>query len=184
MTTAAVRRESSCARRPAETRERCLLGRIATKDRTALLELNSSYRQRLRRFLTCLTLRADVEDMIIDILFVVWQTAPNYRDDSRICAWIGAIALHRGLLLQPPAKSRDADASGVLECGLQELPIEQRALYALTYCLGCSCEEVASIVQCPVDSVKTEMIRGRPQLQLALFSLGRRGPYPQLALDI
>lgn len=173
--TMATSRSEICARlRTSEIRDRRLLAMIAARDRAALQELYLSYRPRLRRFLSYLTLRDDLlEDMIVDIWFAIWQAAREYRSEPRVCAWIARVALRRGLLTQldqprgtPPSQE---PADGLLQA-LDALAIEQRALFALTYCFDCSCDEVAAAMHCSVGTVKSRMQHLRQQLQSALIA--------------
>jgi RNA polymerase sigma-70 factor (ECF subfamily) len=55
-----------------------------------------------------------------------------------------------------------------LDCALSELPIEQRMVLEMSYLLGHSCEEIAAIMQCPVNTVKTRMFHAREKLRRSL----------------
>jgi RNA polymerase sigma-70 factor (ECF subfamily) len=55
-----------------------------------------------------------------------------------------------------------------LSRGLERLPVEQRMALELTYTLGHSCEEVAVILDCPVNTVKTRLFRARETLKQVL----------------
>lgn len=181
--------DAAPATRPSEARERALLARIAAHDREAMRELYLTYHRRLGRFLTRLTSRHDlVEEIINDTLVVVWQKAPEFRGDSRVSTWIIGIAYRRGLKclraeqrasenMQMPlpedgwAGDESADnnvARDWLERALNALPVDQRTALELTYYLGYSCEEVASIMDCPVNTVKTRMFHARQKLRVVL----------------
>ena len=58
-----------------------------------------------------------------------------------------------------------------LSQGLERLPVEQRMALELTYTLGHSCEEVAAILDCPVNTVKTRLFRARETLKQVLPEL-------------
>ena len=58
-----------------------------------------------------------------------------------------------------------------LALGLSRLPVEQRMALELTYTLGHSCEEVAAILDCPVNTVKTRLFRARETLKQVLPAL-------------
>jgi RNA polymerase sigma-70 factor (ECF subfamily) len=58
-----------------------------------------------------------------------------------------------------------------LSLGLERLPVEQRMALELTYTLGHSCEEVAAILDCPVNTVKTRLFRARETLKQVLPEL-------------
>jgi DNA-directed RNA polymerase specialized sigma24 family protein len=56
--------------------------------------------------------------------------------------------------------------------GLATLPFEQRATLELAYFVGHSCEEIASIMDCPVNTVKARMFQARIKLRNLLPKLG------------
>ena len=58
---------------------------------------------------------------------------------------------------------------------LDTLPVEQRMVLELTYYLGHSCEEIAAIVECPVNTVKTRMFHARRKLKALLPRLSGSG---------
>ena len=174
------------ASRPSDARERELLARIAARDRNAMRELYVTYHRRLARFLTRLTSRYEVvEEIINDTLLVVWQKAADFRGDSRVSTWIIGIAYRRGLKslraerragesLQMPLPRDDnlvdesadqAEAQDWIARALSGLPVEQRAALELTYFMGYSCEEIARVMECPVNTVKTRMFHARQKLK-------------------
>ncbi|HSE13344.1 MAG TPA: RNA polymerase sigma factor, partial [Rudaea sp.] len=59
----------------------------------------------------------------------------------------------------------------LLDRALATLPPEQRLVVELTYCLGHSCEEIATITDCPVNTVKTRMFHARRKLRELLPGL-------------
>jgi RNA polymerase sigma-70 factor (ECF subfamily) len=56
--------------------------------------------------------------------------------------------------------------------GLSTLPFEQRATLELAYFVGHSCEEIAAIMECPVNTVKARMFQARIKLRNLLPKLG------------
>jgi RNA polymerase sigma-70 factor, ECF subfamily len=189
MTTAMPLSEAIPATRPSDARERELLARIAARDRQAMREFYLIYHRRLARFLSRLTSRYEVvEEIINDTLVVVWQKAADFRGDSRVSTWIIGIAYRRGLKslraerradesMQMPLprelslndeSAAQAESEDWLGRALSQLPTEQRAVLELTYYLGYSCEEIARIMECPVNTVKTRMFHARQKLRVAL----------------
>jgi RNA polymerase sigma-70 factor (ECF subfamily) len=59
---------------------------------------------------------------------------------------------------------------------LAHLPVEQRMSVQLCYELGYSCEEIATIMNCPVNTVKTRLFHARAKLQKLLPALGGTAP--------
>jgi RNA polymerase sigma-70 factor (ECF subfamily) len=58
-----------------------------------------------------------------------------------------------------------------LELALAQLPLEQRMVLEFAYLLGHSCEEIAQIMECPVNTVKTRMFHARQKLRISLPQL-------------
>ena len=183
---------------PADACEVDLLRRISARDRDAFTELYVLYHRRLARFLTRLTRRYDVaEEIINDTMLVVWQRAPEFRNASRVSTWIMGIAYRRALntlrrasmqTRADGADDRDSHASAadaaddvsaiqerrIVQQGLAQLPLEQRLVLEFTYYLGHSCEEIATIMDCPVNTVKTRMFHARRKLRDLLPQFGYR----------
>jgi RNA polymerase sigma-70 factor (ECF subfamily) len=173
----------------AEERERALLALIAGRDAPAMKELYLLYHRRLARFLMRLTTRYELtEEIINDTFWVIWQHAGDFRGASRVSTWIMGIAYRRGLktlrYAGPPLADTDIEAAvGTeepaqreeiaewLDVALQRLPLEQRTVIELAYHVGHSCEEIASIMECPVNTVKTRMFHARRKLKALLTHL-------------
>lgn len=165
-------------------REMELLRSVAARDRVAFKELYLVYHRRLARFLMRMTTHHElIEEIINDTLWTVWRKAGEFRGASRVSTWIVGIAYRRALKTlrqySRPHASGDEQVLAVddhaideerdwLERALAELPIEQRSVLELSYLLGHSCEEVAEIMQCPVNTVKTRMFHAREKLRRSL----------------
>ena len=181
--------QSVAASAAANDAERELLRRISGGDRDAFRDLYLRYHRRLARFLVRLTRgREDAEEIINDTLWIVWQRAGDFRNASRVSTWIMGIAYRRALKLirraatheramtleigtAEPTASDAFEASAnrqLLERGLAQLPLEQRLVLEFTYYLDHSCEEIAEIMECPVNTVKTRMFHARRKLRTIL----------------
>ena len=177
-------------------RELELLRRVAVHDRGAFEELYLIYHRRLARFLMRLTSRYEIcEEIINDTLWTVWKNASAFRGASLVSTWIMGIAYRHAMRTlrragrMAPAQDADTAATIVdstqalaetrewLDRGLAELPFEQRMVMEFTYFLGHSCEEIAAIMDCPVNTVKTRMFHARRKLKLSLPRLA--GPQAQ-----
>lgn len=172
-----------------DERERALLARIASQDDAAMKELYLLYHRRLARFLMRITTRYELaEEIINDTFWVIWQHAGDFRGASRVSTWILGIAYRRGLKTLrsagPPPADIDVEAEAGfeepaqqeeltewLDAALHRLPLEQRTVIELAYHVGHSCEEIASIMQCPVNTVKTRMFHARRKLRNLLTTL-------------
>jgi RNA polymerase sigma-70 factor (ECF subfamily) len=166
-------------------RELELLRQVAAGDRTAFKELYLIYHRRLARFLMRMTSRHDlIEEVINDTLWTVWLKAGDFRGDSLVSTWIVGITYRRALkalrrhgtarpmLIEEVAVAPDvqleAENREWLGQALAELPLEQRMVMEFSYLMGHSCEEIAQIMQCPVNTVKTRMFHAREKLRRSL----------------
>jgi RNA polymerase sigma-70 factor, ECF subfamily len=163
-----------------------LIRRVSLRDRAALRELYLLYHRRLSRFLMRLTQRQDLaEEVINDTLLAVWNSAERFRGDSRVSTWIVGIAYRRALksmrrrsfeIIGLEETELPAGFDSVQACENQEwiegaldaLPIEQRLCLELAYVLGHSCEEIAAITNCSVNTVKTRLFHARRKLSTLL----------------
>lgn len=166
-------------------RELELLRQVAAGDRVAFKELYLIYHRRLARFLMRMTSRHDlIEEVINDTLWTVWLKAGDFRGDSLVSTWIVGITYRRALkalrrhgtarpmLIEEVAVAPDvqleAENREWLGQALAELPLEQRMVMEFSYLMGHSCEEIAQIMQCPVNTVKTRMFHAREKLRRSL----------------
>lgn len=172
-------------------RDQRLLERVAQRDRDAFQHLYQLYHRRLARFLVRLTRRQEIaEEIINDTLWIVWRKAPEFRRNSLVSTWILGIAYRRGLKtlrrqqalaaraanenLLPSEESISArERTEWVERALAQLPVEQRMALELCYYLGYSHEEIAQIMDCPVNTVKTRMYYARQKMKILLASLER-----------
>ncbi|MBV9343564.1 MAG: sigma-70 family RNA polymerase sigma factor [Gammaproteobacteria bacterium] len=181
-------------------REMELIRRVAAGDRRAFEELYHLYHRRMARFLTRLTHRYDVaEEVINDTFWVVWRKAGDFRGESAPSTWILGIAYRKArsafranarrpeenLEVLPDVLTHETPATGAelrdwLGQALDALPVEQRMAVQLCYELGHSCEEIAAIMNCPVNTVKTRLFHARAKLQRLLPQLAepRTGTAP------
>ena len=168
-----------------------LLARIGEGDRKAFEELYNLYHRRMARFLTRLTRRYDIaEEVINDTFWVVWRKARTFRGDSQPSTWILGIAYRKArnafrssarlaeqnldvelmpLMSEEPVGTEEL--RDWLAQALAQLPVEQRMAVELCYELGHSCEEIAEIMSCPVNTVKTRLFYARAKLQKLLPQL-------------
>lgn len=170
--------------------DRELLARVAERDVQAFEKLYRLYQPRLTRFLTTLLKRPPlIEEVLDDTMMVVWQTADRFRGSSKLSTWIFAIAYrkaHKARLRWPepveepkvdervseeplPGEALDHDRlRGALMRAMDQLSVDHRAIVDLTYFHGLGYREIAEIVDCPVDTVKTRMFHARRRLKQAL----------------
>jgi RNA polymerase sigma-70 factor (ECF subfamily) len=169
--------------------DRELLRQIAGGDSRALEQLYRGYQRRLLQFLSRLTPRSEIlGEAINDTFWIVWQKADEFRGASRVSTWIMGIgwrcahkAIRRGastvtkpfaLEAEPVSEEAQAEQLQWLEHGLARLPLEQRVALELAYFMGHSCEEIAQIMSCPINTVKARMFQARMKLRGLLPRLG------------
>jgi RNA polymerase sigma-70 factor (ECF subfamily) len=169
--------------------ELALLARIAARDAQAMHELYHLYHRRLARFVMRMTSRYDLaEEVINDTFWVIWQHAADFRGASQLSTWIFGIAYRRALKtlkrVRPEVAVEEGEGLEQVEepwvqaelrewlgVALAKLPHEQRMVLELAYHVGHSCEEIALIMECPVNTVKTRMFHARRKLKGLLTGL-------------
>ena len=164
-----------------------LFARVRARDRDAFEALYRLYHPRLARFLLNLLHRPQlVEEVLNDTLFVVWERSDTFRGASKLSTWIFAIAYRKAMKalrrLDEPVEDRDADlrpseeaapdapvnrqrAQAALLAALARLSADHRAVVDLTYFHEMGYREIAEIMDCPVDTVKTRMFHARRHLR-------------------
>jgi RNA polymerase sigma factor (sigma-70 family) len=167
-----------------------LMARIRAKDIEAFEELYRSYHTRLTRFLLKLIHRPPlVEDILNETFIVVWDRAHTFNGASKVSTWIFAIAYRKAMKAlrsqDEPIEDRWADqrvsldpspedefgrqrAKMLLLRAIGELSTEHRAVVEFTYYHEMGYREIAEIMGCPVDTVKTRMFHARRHLKRRL----------------
>lgn len=170
--------------------ELALLRRIAGRDRAAFHELFEAFYRRLSRF--CARLLNDpqlVEEVVNDTMMVVWRKAESFNARSQVSTWMFGIAYRLAMkalasrqlraggieyhgALQGDAGSsvetqlEDTEVRELLGVALMRLSPDHRAVLELAYFMGYSCAEIAGIVDCPVNTVKTRLFKARERLRV------------------
>ncbi|MGI9203136.1 MAG: RNA polymerase sigma factor [Woeseiaceae bacterium] len=162
--------------------ERDVLARVANGDRDAMTHLFSIYHRRLFNFVYRLTSSFSIaEELVNDIMLLVWQKASTFRGESRVSTWIFGIA-YRQTMRRVTRKQLEtsssidvdtfpADGEGMTETedwilhGLHKLPAAQQLATVLVFYLGLSYEETAAVAGCPVNTIKTRMFHARRKLR-------------------
>lgn len=167
-----------------------LIGCIRQRDARAFEQLYRAYHPRLSRFLGNILRRAPVvEEVLNDTMLVVWTHPDRYNGKSKVSTWIFAIAYRKALKAlrraDEPVEDQQADRRPSLEPGpeqqlgarevqtvllkaIGELSADHRAVVDLTYFHEAGYREIAEIMDCPVDTVKTRMFHARRHLKSRL----------------
>ncbi|MFQ6004451.1 MAG: RNA polymerase sigma factor [Woeseia sp.] len=171
-----------------EGKELALLDRVRQSDRAAFSELYRLYHPRLCGYLR--RLLADpgtVEEILDDVMLVVWKDARKFRGRGAVSSWIFGIAYRRALTAMRAERryqagldhSANADAiagsstphDDWIRVALMRLSPDHRQVVELTYFSGFSYREIADIAGCPVNTVKTRMFHARRRLKFLLPAL-------------
>ncbi len=161
--------------------------RLAAGEDAALRELYATYGQRLYAYALRLTSDpAQAEDVVQDVLVIVWRTAGRYRGEGRLIAWLLGIVHHTAMkalrhrstpisdeieeTIAAPMQSLDAQTQASqlaawVRDGLQSLRLEHRAVLELVFYQGLSLDEVAQVCHCPVGTVKSRLSYARQHLR-------------------
>lgn len=182
-----------------QVEEQALLAAVAQGDQGAFKRLYLIYHRRLGSFLLRILGRLELtEEVINDVMFIVWKKAGSFRRESRVSTWIMGIAYRQALKALRRARTalpvhraplrRDDFEPGAgdgaeqremrewIERALAGLPPNQRMVIELAYFMGYSCEEIARLADCPVGTVKTRMHHARARLRQELARLAGTPP--------
>jgi RNA polymerase sigma factor (sigma-70 family) len=167
-----------------------LISLVVGGDLHAFEVLYRGYFPRLTRFLNGMTRSVQlIEEIVNDTMLVVWQKAQRYDGTCKVSTWIFAIAYRKACkairgLDEPvdidpdlfegdeafePDRGLDLQR---LQCmvriALDNLSAAQRAVINLTYQHQMGYMEIAAIMNCPVNTIKTRMFHARRRLRLLL----------------
>ncbi len=167
-----------------------LMARVRAHDLPAFEELYRRYRPRLGRFLANIVHRPQVvEEVFNDTMMVVWNRPDSFSGASKLSTWIFAIAYRKALKARqrqdepvedtyanervspdagPDQQVSQQRVQQVLLGAIGQLSADHRAVVDLTYFHGAGYREIAEIMDCPVDTVKTRMFHARRHLKRML----------------
>ncbi len=179
-----------------------LIARIAAGDQRAFRALFTSYGERVFRYAyRVVSDNAKAEEVTNDVMLEVWKHAARFEGRSKVSTWILGIARHVALnavrnkqldtvdldTASPAADEEPRDTAEqahdrrLLKQGVREvlarLSPEHRDVVELTFFHGRSYDEIAKIVGCPENTVKTRMFHARRQIREMLT---RRGLDPTM----
>jgi len=148
------------------------------------------YQPRLSRFVIHLVRRAaTVEEVVNDTMMVLWDKPGSFQGQSKLSTWLFAIAYRKAIRARlgedEPVDERTAPelpdedavpdrdfarkrAAAMLRAAIDDLSPDHRAVVHLTYFQEASYREIADIMGCPPDTVKTRMFHARRHLKQKL----------------
>lgn len=167
-----------------------LVHSLRRRDIGAFRTLYNDFREPLSRFLLNMLRRPHMVDEVLDdTMMVVWRSIDRFESRSRLSTWIYGIAYRQALTAlrrhdepvedDPERPGDGADASPERHAGEEQarsrllaaidtLSPVHRAVINLTYFHDMGYREIAAIMDCPDDTVKTRMFHARRQLRQRL----------------
>jgi RNA polymerase sigma factor (sigma-70 family) len=167
-----------------------LVDRIRRRDLWAFEQLYKAHHGRMSRFLLNMLRRPQlVEEVLNDTMMVVWDKIGDFQGASKLSTWMFGIAYRQGLSAlrrldepveddrsasvespegTPERKTAEGQSRLALTKAIDALSPAQRAVVNLTYFQELGYREIAEILDCPVDTVKTRMFHARRHLKQSL----------------
>ncbi|MGJ0486986.1 MAG: RNA polymerase sigma factor [Methylomicrobium sp.] len=170
-----------------EVDEYALLQRIIDGDELAFEAFYKHYHPKLFRFILRTTRQAEiVEELIQETLWFIWEKPERFNQESKISTWVFGIAYRKALKSMAKTAQRsqdmnidelsetigdpwvnlaeDTEIKDWLDCALDQLSADQRAVIELTFLHGLTYQDIAKILDCPENTVKTRMYHARKKL--------------------
>lgn len=175
-----------------------LMKQIARQDRGAFETFYYQLSPRIARFLNKFLKKEElIEETISDVMLVVWQNAAKYEPTAKVTSWVFGIAYKKALKtlekdrrissrnisleedeIDVPTEKADETDSLVMNSQLGDeitdalsgLSPEHRAVIELTFFEGFSYPEIAKILDCPTNTVKTRVFHAKQKLAKLLAS--------------
>lgn len=169
-----------------------LLQRMGKGDEAALRELYCAYSRSIYAFaLRRLRDAAEAEEIVVDTMHEVWRHPERFRGESKFSTWLLGIARFKLLSLirsREPQHEELAELEETLDSGeegsfeilakkqrreavlqcMDKLSAEQRECLHLVFYEGYGLAEVAAVLGCPENTVKTRLFHARRKLKNAL----------------
>lgn len=164
-----------------------LIARVLShQDQHAFGELVRRYQSPVRAFLTrMLHDSATADDLAQQTFLKVWHKLHTFRSGARFSTWLFAIAFNelrsdrrrkKEMLLEDtdiaeteePAMETNTSLRMDLNEALKALNSAERAAIVLCCQNGLSHEEAAQVLDCPLGTVKTNILRGKEKLKRRL----------------
>jgi len=171
-----------------DAHDRELMSRITNQRDTAALEaLYVRFKPRLTSFLRRLTNDEGLlEETYNDVMVTVWRKSHQYEARSKVSSWVFSIAYRACLRMVKKQQKRDAtfemsgddlpdfaapetppsaDGADALVAAVKLLKPNHRLVIELCYFEGYQLSDIAKIVGCPTNTVKTRLHHARKKLK-------------------
>jgi RNA polymerase sigma-70 factor, ECF subfamily len=180
----------------ADSTDLALVQRIGQGDRRAFEQLFTHYGERVFRYAyRLISDAAKAEEVTNDVMLEVWKSAGKFEGRSKVSTWLLGITRHVALNAVRRKKFDTVDVNDApeiaapashaagheqdhnklksgLRAALARLSPEHRDVVELTFFHDCSYQEIAEIVGCPANTVKTRMFHAKKQLKGLLLEAG------------
>ena len=162
---------------------------VAHDDRHAFAELVRRHQSAVRSLLRRLTCgdEALADDLAQETFIRAYRGIARYQGQAKLSSWLYRIAYNvfltergrrreelPGALPDTPDPVASAARRTALRADLQRAMVvlspEERAAITLAFALEATHQEVAGILDCPLGTVKTHILRGRQKLRARLKS--------------
>jgi RNA polymerase sigma factor (sigma-70 family) len=161
-----------------------LLAAVRGGSERAFNLLIDRHQRAVRLFLRGVTTPADAEDAAQETFLAAWTHAGSFKGLASVRSWLLSIAWRKAKGMQRwsfrgkrrdsayfdeaisnPTESGDPADRLALGQALAQLPTDQRA--AVMLCLGCGLShgEAAEVLDMPLGTVKSHVLRGRARLR-------------------
>jgi RNA polymerase sigma-70 factor (ECF subfamily) len=166
--------------------ERVLVVRCQTGEPAALSELITRYTPRLRFYLRKLAGDDAVDDLLQDVWIDVFAKVAGLHEPAAFGGWVYRIARDRAYRhlrkrKLPIVESREEDPAAnddespwtpedaaAVRVALDTLPLAQREAIVLQFIEGMTYEQIATLVECPVGTVRSRIHHAKRSLRIAL----------------
>ena len=172
-----------------------LIEEIADENKEAFKTLYNRYVRQVYSYIYKITRDNKLtEEVTNDVFFEVWSSANKFQGKSKVLTWIFGIAHNKTMNeirkrkeipVDPEEFSNEAsadmetdeiimkkDRDEQMKIALDQLTPEHRTVVELTFLQGLSYGEIAEIMNCPVNTVKTRMYYAKEKLKEIFTDLG------------
>ena len=156
---------------------------LADDDRNAFAELVRRHQSALRGFLRRVAGgdAALADDLAQETCIAAYKSLDRYAGNAAFCSWLCGIGYNRyrqwcrkkretpiGEIPEAPDEGLAADGKGMemdVREAMRELRDEERAALELCYGQGLTHDEAASVLGCPIGTIKTNILRAKARMK-------------------
>ena len=161
------------------------------KDEHAFQALYHRYETRVFQYLMSVMGNAGLtEETMVEVMVAIWKGAEKFRGTSKVSTWIFGIAHHKAVDAirrvsryqrhtvtlediseapdegkSPEEKANQKTIAGVTNQALEELSQEHREILHLVFYEELSYQEISTLVDIPINTVKTRVFYAKQQLK-------------------